>query len=148
MGYALPGMQLHVVAGGRNPAQTSASTTNTAQTAACGAGGVAAATSAGTQQYAQYARHQSAQRAYAYPVAQPAAAIADVSGSMVGKFAIERGVPEGAVASGRPNDSVLSPTTGPAAATSGGTSGADSTAGAATSSAVGGGGAVFYAMNV
>lgn len=151
MGYPLPGMQLHVVAGGgggvgRNTATSASSSTSTAQTTASVAASVA---NAGAQQYAQYARHQSAQRAYAYPVAPGPAAIGDGSSAAPGKFAIERGVPEGAVASGRPSDSVLSPTTGPAAATSGGGGGAaDGPAGVAAAAGVGPAGAVFYAMNV
>lgn len=154
MGYPLPGMQLHVVQGRTGSTVTPATNAN-----------AAANTAAGAQQYAQYARHQSAQRAYAYPVAinvpadggggpKPLMAAASASQAgpnatvAVGKYANERGVPEGAVSSGRPNDGVLSPTTGPAAATScGGSSGgaADPTGGGATAAQAG---AVFYAMNV
>lgn len=160
MGYPLPGMQLHVVAGRGAPG---ANVPGTTAAAIAGNPGQAAVV-AGAQQYAQYARHQNAQRAYAYPAVIPAGnvaaseackpgALAAAGGAAGGSAAGVRGVPEGAVASGRPNDSsVLSPTTGPAAATSGGASmdAASSSSAAAAASAAGSGpgAAVFYAMNV
>lgn len=49
MGYPLPGMQLHVVAG--------------------------RGATAGTQQYAQYVRHQPATRNYAYPATEKQQAV-------------------------------------------------------------------------
>lgn len=86
MGYPLPGMQLHVVAG-RNQS-----------TGATAAGNVG---NAGATQYAQYAQHQNAARGYAYSVTEKQA----------GSKFIERGVPEGA-ASAPHSDTLMSPTAG------------------------------------
>lgn len=170
MGYPMPGMQLHVVAGRGTVAPNVAGVATTAITG--NAAGNATAVAAGAQQYAQYARHQSAQRAYAYPAVIPTSSVAGSiantgpadackpTTASTSAVAGIRGVPEGAVATGRPNDSsLLSPTTGPAAATMGGsamdaatTTSASSVASgsSATATATGGGpgAAVFYAMNV
>lgn len=86
MGYPLPGMQLHVVAG-RNQSTAATTTGNVGN--------------AGAPQYAQYAQHQNAARGYAYSVTEKQSS---------GKF-IERGVPEGA-ASAPHSDTLMSPTAG------------------------------------
>lgn len=86
MGYPLPGMQLHVVAG---------RSTSTTGNAASNAG------NAGAPQYAQYAQHQNAARGYAYSVTE----------KQTGSKFIERGVPEGA-ASAPHSDNLMSPTAG------------------------------------
>lgn len=89
MGYPLPGMQLHVVAGRNQPAAAPIS------------GNVGNVGNAGATQYAQYAQHQNVARGYAYSVTE----------KQSGNKFIERGVPEGA-ASAPHSDTLMSPTAG------------------------------------
>ena len=143
MGYPLPGMQLHVVAG---------------RTAAA----AAATTAAGAHQYAQYARHQGAARNFAYPAIEKQPAPPPPPHQLTAKFT-ERGVPEGAASVTQSDCTKIVSPTAPGQqqptmqshpqqqqqqhqqlASSATTTTSTST----TAATAQGGGAVFYAMNV